>query len=148
LIEDLTSIGRYVRSEGNAKTLTFLQNVVVAEDVVRRAIIRGRIPPRYVGWWTYLRGLNDDSDTGNIVLLTDLEGSGPQGFVRQPIYILVRKKSLGLGMVYLWGLDLGPIREGAAKWGSEPEDPDSPNAQWADVDGTIPPDGTRAFQWR
>lgn len=108
---DQDSIDRErIRAEGTLRELLYVQNAAVALDVRQRAILRGRFPTRYVGWWTNFRGLRVDSQVGKIVTLTDVEGSGAGGFVRRPIFLMKRAIDTDNGKVFLWGLDLGAIR--------------------------------------
>lgn len=117
LTDDESIDDQRVRALGQARDLKYIQNAIVAKDVVRRPMLRAKQPPRFVGWWTNFRGWMPDSAPGRIVLLTDVEGVGQNGFERQPIVVLMRKLVLGRGLVYLWGLDLGPITAGAGVLG-------------------------------
>lgn len=104
------SIAKYeITMPKPTREMKFLQDAAARRDIVAREVLLFKDPPTYVGWWTNYVGRMPHSDVGRVVLLTDVEGIGANGYVQQPILLLRRRLALDRGLVYLWGLDLGRV---------------------------------------
>lgn len=155
--EATDSIERYgVRMTKPTREFPFITSATVRRAIVANEVLLWKHPPRLVGWWTNYLGRMPHSDVGRTVLLTDVEGIGITGYVRQPIVILKRVPSLQRGLVYLWGLDIGRTLYSGARW-TAPAAPDWSTATepqritqgfWTDPDGTIPGSGGARKEWR
>lgn len=103
--------------ESKTVEMWLTRNATMALDVAQRRLFRNQAPVRVVKWTTGLVGMN--TELGDIVPLTHLEGPGTGGYLRQPIFVTGHELDPDRLRVSLEGLDVGALLGGGFILGDE-----------------------------
>ncbi len=97
--------------------LWLVRGQAIAEDIIRRRLARSKLPPRTVTFETSLPGLN--TDLGDYIEITHLEGPGVGGWVRRPCFVTRHEFSQDSLTVQIEALDVARLFGSAFILGNE-----------------------------
>lgn len=117
-VQDDVSIAAYEETKASdVLEYWFIRSSAQAEEVARRRLTRNKVPPRIAEFTTTLIGLN--TDIGDYIGVTHIDGIGPNGWENQPIYVTRHVFDTDKFTVTLEGYDVSRIVASSAVLGDE-----------------------------